>query len=455
MKGALSHLTYRRLLLAQVFSVVGSGLTTIALALLAFELAGGDAGVVLGIALALKMVAYVGLAPVGAAISARFARKPFLIALDLARVFLVLLLPFVTEIWHIYVLVFTFQAFSAAFTPTFQATIPDILEDEDDYAQALSYARLTYDLESLLVPVLAGALLMVATFDVLFVGTSIGFALSAALVASVALPRQNPSAGQMSFRKRLTRGAWIYLSTPRLRGMLALYVAVAAATAMVIVNTVVFVKSELGLGDEALALYFAVSGLGSMVVVALILPKVLRTRPPRPLMLVGAGILAISLGLAALGPGFYAGLVVWAALGAGAGLIQTPSGLIVTRSCHKTDRAAVFAAQFALTHSAWLLAYPLAGTFGAWFGLSATFGIMAVFAMSGMLMAMRLWPAEDPVELEHEHHSEMHEHAYGDNLHHEGNAAMADHPIPHRHQAVRHSHPFVIDDHHPVWPARP
>ena len=56
MKRALSNIQYRRLLMAHVLSVLGSGLTTIALGLLAFELAGDQAGVVLGTALALKMV---------------------------------------------------------------------------------------------------------------------------------------------------------------------------------------------------------------------------------------------------------------------------------------------------------------------------------------------------------------------------------------------------------------
>ena len=69
----------------------------IALALLVFELARKDAGVVFGKAMALKIVAYVGRAPVAAAISARIPRTPFLITFDLARAAMVLRLPFVTE----------------------------------------------------------------------------------------------------------------------------------------------------------------------------------------------------------------------------------------------------------------------------------------------------------------------------------------------------------------------
>jgi len=452
MRNALSHPVYRRLLMAQILSVLGSGLTTIALGLLAFDLAGGDAGAVLGTALALKMVAYVGLAPVAAAIAARLPRKPFLIGLDLARAALVLALPFVTEIWQIYALVFGFQAFSAAFTPTFQATIPDILEDEEAYTQALSYSRLTYDLESLLGPMLAGLVLALTSFHALFAGTAIGFLASAVLVASVVLPRQSPATAQVPFRKRLTRGAWIYLATPRLRGLLALYVGVAAATAMIIVNTVVRVKADLGYGDEMVALHFAASGIGSMAV-ALALPRLLGHRPPRPVMLAGAVILTLGLALAGTGPGLAAGLALWVVLGAGASLIQTPTGLLITRSCHAEDRPALFAAQFALSHATWLVAYPLAGQLGASVGLSWTFLVMALFAGVATVLAIRLWPANDPMELEHEHPAEEHEHAYGDPLHHDHATADAPHPKRHRHAPQRHSHVFVIDDHHPVWPS--
>lgn len=452
MQNALSHPVYRRLLLAQILSVLGSGLTTIALGLLAYELAGGDAGIVLGTALALKMVAYVGLAPVAAAISVRMSRKPFLVGLDLARAALVLALPFVTEVWQIYALVFGFQAFSAAFTPAFQATIPDILKDEKAYTQALSYSRLSYDLEALLGPMLAGALLAVTTFDALFAGTAIGFLASAALVARVALPRPHPAAAHAPFRKRLTRGVWIYLATPRLRGLLALYIGVAAATAMIIVNTVVRVKADLGYGDEMVALYFAASGTGSMVV-ALVLPRVLGDRAPRPVMLAGAMVLTLGLVLAGTGPGLFAGLALWVLLGAGASLIQTPTGLLITRSCHVEDRPALFAAQFALSHATWLLVYPLAGRLGAALGLSQTFLVMAALAGLGTIAAFRFWPADDPAEIEHEHPAEDHEHAFGDALHHPSEASEAPVPVRHHHDPVRHSHVFVIDDHHPVWPS--
>ncbi|MDX5365556.1 MAG: MFS transporter, partial [Alphaproteobacteria bacterium] len=233
----LKQRTYRHLSVAQVLSLIGTGLATVALGLLAYELAGADAGAVLGTALAIKMVAYVGIAPVATAFAARLPRRTLLVSLDLVRAAIIAILPFVTEIWQIYVLIFLLQSASAAFTPTFQATIPDVLPDERDYTRALSLSRLAYDLESLLSPMIAAALLTVISFHGLFAGTALGFVASAALVISVILPVPKTSKDHGVFERTIL-GLRIYLATPRLRGLLALNLAIAAAGAMVIVNTV-------------------------------------------------------------------------------------------------------------------------------------------------------------------------------------------------------------------------
>ncbi len=151
------------------------------------------------------------------------------------------------------------QSASAAFTPTFQATIPDILPDEKDYTRALSLSRLAYDLESVASPMLAALLLVFISFHNLFAGTVIGFLVSAALVMSVTLPSPKPSKPRIY--DRTTRGIRIYLATPRLRGLLAVNLAVATAGALVIVNTVVYVQAAFGLDQRSTALALRPSGL--------------------------------------------------------------------------------------------------------------------------------------------------------------------------------------------------
>src|SRR5215212_1806091 len=253
MISVLKNRTYRHLLAAQIIALVGTGLLTIALGLLAYDLAGADAGVVLGNALAIKMIAYIGVAPIVGAYASRLPRKAFLVGMDLVRCVIALCLPFVSEIWQIYLLIFLLQSASAGFTPTFQATIPDVLPNEAEYTRALSLSRLAYDMESLTSPAVAAALLTVMSFHWLFAGTAIGFICSALLVVSVSLPRTRASKPQGGVWRRTTWGARIYLRTPRLRGLLAVTLAAAAGSAMVIVNTVVIVRDVLKLGQADVA----------------------------------------------------------------------------------------------------------------------------------------------------------------------------------------------------------
>ncbi len=69
-----------------MLSLLGTGLATVALGLLAFDLAGTDAGAVLGTALAIKMIAYVGIAPVAGAFVHLVPRRSLLVALAGAMV---------------------------------------------------------------------------------------------------------------------------------------------------------------------------------------------------------------------------------------------------------------------------------------------------------------------------------------------------------------------------------
>src|SRR3954452_13747518 len=98
----LANSTYRHLFSAQVIALVGTGLLTVALGLLAYDLAGAEAGAVLGTALAIKMLAYVGIAPVVGAYADRLPRRAFLVSMDLVRAAIALLLPFVTQVWQVY-----------------------------------------------------------------------------------------------------------------------------------------------------------------------------------------------------------------------------------------------------------------------------------------------------------------------------------------------------------------
>lgn len=129
---------------------------------------------------------------------------------------------------------------------------------------------------------------------------------------------------------------------------------------------------------------------------------------------------------------------VWIGFGLASSLVLTPGGLVITRSAQKEDRAAVFAAQFSLSHAGWLLAYPLAGWLATWVSLEAAMLVLSVACAVVTLAALRVWPADDPLERAHAHPE-----------------LPADHPhlrtTPATGANHRHVHPYRIDDLHPNW----
>ncbi|MER5637877.1 MFS transporter [Kitasatospora sp. NPDC002227] len=445
MLSVLRNRTYRRLFTAQVVALVGTGLATVALALLAYDLAGADASAVLGTALAIKMVAYVAVAPLAGALAGRVPRRALLVSTDLTRAAVALALPFVSQVWQVYLLVFLLQAASAAFTPTFQATIPEVLPAERDYTAALSMARLAYDLESLFSPALAALVLSAVSYGWLFGGTVVGFLASAALVVSVVLPKAaaQPGGGY----RRAGSGIRLFRATPRLRALLALDLAVAAAGAIVFVDTVVVVREHFHRPAGAVSLALGSYGAGSMLT-ALLLPRLLARAGDRQVMLPAALALPLALAAAAAvtaapgtGASWAALLGAWALIGAASSAVLTPGGRVVRRSAADADLPAAFAAQFSLSHACWLLTYPLAGWLAAGAGLPVTALTLGALSLAGVLAAAALWPGHDPETLDHVH-AEL----------------PAGHPhLADAHPATaggwRHGHHYVIDQHHHSWPS--
>lgn len=399
MLAVLRHRVYRHLFAAQVIALVGTGLATVALSLLAYDLAGARAGAVLGTALAIKMLAYLFIGPLATALAERWPRRNLMVAMDVARAAVALALPFVTEVWQVYVLVLVLQAASAAFTPTFQATIPEVLPREADYTKALSLSRLAYDLESLLSPALAAGLLALVGYQWLFTGTTVGFLASAVLVVSVALPGLAPPARGSERWATTARGFRLYLVTPRLRGLLLMHLAVAASTAMVIVNTVVLVQDVLGRSGGDVAIALGAYGIGSMAA-ALSLPRLLRRRTDRQVMLpagciLAAGLIALTAALSGDLLGWAGLLALWAVLGAATSAILTPTGRLVTRSAATAERPAAFAAQFSLSHGWFLATYPVAGWLAAEAGMATAAAVLAAIAAAAALTGPIAWPRRE------------------------------------------------------------
>jgi MFS family permease len=382
--------SYYRLFLAYLLASLATGVAVVCLSLLAFELTGDEQGAaaVIGAALSIKTLAYVAGAPLVAAFLGAAPRRPLMIGLDLVRAGALLLLPFATAVWHLYALIGVFTLANAAFTPAYQASVPGLLPDPADYAKSLSRSRLAGELEGVVSPLIAAALLTALSVRGVFVATMVAFLLSAALIARVRLT-DCPPPGRRPLQM-LGRGFGALFGPTRLRGLAPMALAAGAGAAVVMVETVPLVRGRFGLGAEEAAVALAAYGAGA-VAGALALPMLLQAFGPRRLMLAGGALTALALGVALAIDRFETLLALWAAIGAATALAQSPALALIREATAPEEQQAVYAANFALSTAAAGICYAAAGAIGSSSTLSGATGVLAVVAALATLVAALRW----------------------------------------------------------------
>ncbi len=371
----------------------------------AYQLTGGEsATAVIGYALTLRILAFLLFSQPAGVLADRFNRKKILIAADLARFALLTLFPFVTTVWQIYALIFAINAVTAFFTPTFEASIPEVA-GEEHYVKALSLSRVAVDVEAFAAPALAGLLVVAFGVRWVFWFDAFTYLVSALFVLAAFVPfvakKQIPLSISV-FLEEITTGTHILLREPALRQALVLSFAEATAGAAAIVATVTYIRDELARGDSAFTFVMAGLGVGSTVT-ALILGRITSryekaTRDPNALhtrrhvwaahaLIIGGIVLGLLLLPGVFKPPLIIFAVLWFLNGAGQALIAIPSSTLLAEHTREEERGRAYAAHFALTHACWLVTYPATGYAAARFGTPLTFTVAGVVCLAITLFA--------------------------------------------------------------------
>jgi hypothetical protein len=87
--------------------------------------------------------------------------------------------------------------------------------------------------------------------------------------------------------------------------------------------------------------------------------------------------------------------IIWTVTGIGMALIITPTGKVLRASVERNAIPEAFAAQFSLSHLAWLITYPIAGWLGTNAGFTLAWTVLAALAGAGAIGALLLWPRHD------------------------------------------------------------
>jgi len=356
---ALQNGRFARLYAAQTVSQIGDAFTWVALALLAFELSGENAAIVLGGALTLRVTAFVLLSPLAGVLADRFERRRILLITHFGRAVVIGLMPLVTSVWQVYVVMFALNALTAFFTPTNQATVP-LVVGRDDSGKAFALSSATTELLGIIGPGFAGITAAFIGGRNLFFFDAVTFALAGLLVLTLPSLKATTKAGVQVSRWRDVRDGTARLwRDPPVRFALLMELVASIAGALILVVTVVRVQGGLNLGEAQYGWVMALYGLGATVA-SLAVGSAGKRIPRTTFILIGALLTSL-----AILPGDVVTLaplmVLWLVAGVGQNWVNLPTETLLAERTDESAQGRVYGAHFAWSHLWWAFAYPLAG----------------------------------------------------------------------------------------------
>ena len=371
--GALRNPAFARLYGAQLIHLLGDALVWVAIAVLAYDLAGPRAAAVLGIALTLRVAAFVVLSPIAGVVADRFSRKAIMVVALTLRMGVLAYLAAATQEWQLYVGMLAMNALTAFFTPTYQASVPAVTT-RAEYPKAIALSGATFEMLGVLGPGVAGGLAVAFGGRALFWVAGATAILAALLILSLrrrldggaedapAAAEAEPVAVEGGWRE-LTAGTRRLWRDPVARYGLSLELVASVAGAWILVNSVVLVKGGLALGDLHYGWLMAVFGAGATAA-ALALGALEGRWARTRFMLVGAAAISVAV-LPANLVGFGALLPLWLLAGVGTNWVNLPMLTLLAERTPAKLQGRVYGAHFAWSHLWWLGAYPVAGWLGS------------------------------------------------------------------------------------------
>jgi MFS family permease len=255
---------YYLLLLASLLSDIGSYTTQTAVTLYVFRLSGQNA-VYMGLSTLANLLPYGLASPLGGVLAERYSRKWVMIANDVIRLPLVLLLGATTSLWVILGLQACVSASTAAFTPSRQSILPELVPERHlTLANSLSGGALS--LVHVLGPVLGAALYIAGDglrWAVLL--DAFSYVASALLLLAISYRRRPGAPSGASMLADVVGGLRYARGAPDLVQLLLLSLAAGAAVGIMMPLLRPFVSEALAGSDATYAQLVGAFGAGGLL----------------------------------------------------------------------------------------------------------------------------------------------------------------------------------------------
>src|SRR5215216_2910769 len=407
--------SFRQLWLGQVVSQMGDWFDTIALYTIILKLTGSGRDV--GLLLVARFVPSFFFGPISGVIADRFSRKRIMIVSDILRAVVVLGFLFVRradQLWIIYVLTVFQLGLSTFFEPAKTAAIPSIVEDRELVA-ANAISSVTWSAMLTIGAAIGGFITSWFGTDAAFILDAVTYVLSAALIASIRVPkrkkreRQKVSMGRLLGVTETIEGIKYVKDRPRVLALLMVKPAWGLGGG-ILTLLAVFGERIFPVGKGAaggIGVLFAARGIGTAIgpIVARRISGEVDRR-----MQVSIGIAFLIGGvfymLFGTATSFVFALVVLGIAHCGGSILWVFSTVILQRAVEDKFRGRVFAAELALLTLTMAASNYVTGELLDRFQISpriVTVGIGILFTVPGIawFVTQRWWDREERATVGH------------------------------------------------------
>ncbi|MGH9813889.1 MAG: MFS transporter [Candidatus Acidiferrales bacterium] len=362
---------------AQLVSNFGDWLALLALfSLVAFRWQ-GTAYEVSGIFIAFALP-WALLGPVAGVFVDRWDLKRTMIASDVVRGGLVLLLAWVSDVYQVYAVVFALGTVSTFFVPAQNAIIP-LLVRREELLVANSINAQTLQLNKIVGPAAAGLLVAAAGEVVCFYLDSLSFLLSAALLSVLTARRAAAEADRSvtAVLADLRQGLIFLLQHPAVR-----FVGVAMTAALVAIGAfdalaAIYVRDVLAAESRVFGFIVSLIGAGS-IVGSLVIGRYGQRWSRILLVVLGIGAIGAGVALLALTNVTAVALLVSFFLGFGVSGVFVPAQTLIQEETPQALLGRVSSTSWAVLTVAQLVGVGVAGKLAEWVGILSLYSVAGV-----------------------------------------------------------------------------
>lgn len=383
---------FLKLWAGQAFSFIGDAISLVALVILVAEITGSAASV--GTILIARFLPTLA-GPLVGVLADRMDRRTILVACDLVRAGLMVLLVFTREMYLIYAIVFLSGTARTFFNPTVRAAFPGVVGG-GDLTRANSIVSGTFSLAIMVGPALGGLLVATVGVNAAFLLDAGAYLISAAFISRIPMPRPEREE-EGGFADEFKAG-FSYLRSARI----PLAIVVGASLFMLTVNftdpaEVFLARETFDAGDTGYGILVSVWGAG--MIAGTVLMAVLGDRVNLLIFyFVALFVSAAAMAATGLSPTFILALCALALAGLANGIDNIAADTILQKRVPEHFLGRVFAVRFLGIGAAESLAYFSGGLAVDAFGVRETYYLSAIATtLVGVLVLVLVFsaPRED------------------------------------------------------------